>query len=115
MTLMEQVPRVAQQARAAGSRIRTTASLYYDGLFRPMSETETIYLEMSREIHGFKRRTTRERQLMHEYASSLLMGDGSVPLGMDPLLVGRVKAMHQARTFHYRQMHPFRARRKAAA
>lgn len=115
MFLIDHAPHVASQARAFSSRLRTVAPVLYKELLRPMPETEALYLAVSSQIQRHKHRSVDERRLMHEYASSLLLRDGAIPRGMDKLLVCYVEKLLEAQRFRYRQLHPFRMHRKAAA
>lgn len=104
-----------QGAKAFPARALTAVPLVYQGLLKPLTCKEALYMGISKQIMRTKNTTVEERDLMHQYASAKLFGDGTPPVGTPALLIPKVDGMYQAERSHYRNHHPIRGRRMAAA
>lgn len=98
-------------------RARHAAVLLYQGLLEPMPYRETLYMGVSQAIMRPRPTpyTAKERNLMHQYAASRLLGEVAPPAEMSVLLVSKVDALISAERSTYRKHHPIKGRRQAAA
>jgi hypothetical protein len=115
MFLIDYAPRVASQARLLGSQLRSAAPVVYEVLLQPVPENQAVFRAMSDLVGRLKYRSSTERRLMLDYTASLLLGDGSLPQGMDWSLASFTKHQVDAQCYAYHRKHRLRPRSKAAA
>lgn len=120
MFRIQPVPRTTEQLRTLTTRARNSASLIYEGLLKPGTEAEVVYIAVSSEIQklrgcaraGIPEVTTNDRRLMHEYASTLMLRDpkAEAPAALNPLYASRVHSIVKAQREQYRRHHPLQTR-----
>lgn len=108
MSLME---RVQPAARRASTAARGFSEALVDRYVDPRRENRVVYAALARQILRFKGYSFEQRAQMHTYATSLLLGDGSIkPADIDDGLVCAIDQAVFALRFRHRSLHPIMSR-----